>query len=140
MNTQYFFFSVPSVSKSLLIVLGTFPWQCPQVRHYSQEQPLHIKLASQNALASSAYVLRTCRPSSDMRSPWLFYFRLRAKNARERKAFLQMVGAFSSCWPPCAPFVRRCSSPALRRALRSRTDSARDRIRVTQRNTRKGDS
>jgi hypothetical protein len=73
------FFHLATMLKSLPTVLGTLPLQSPQDGDSSQMLPLHVKPAQgdKQPLTGSAYVLRTCRPSGDMRSHWLPRTRLR---------------------------------------------------------------
>jgi hypothetical protein len=128
MNPYNFFYSVPSVSKSLLIVLGTFPLSCRLYcfavcpyqgsRFYSPAR-LHDfqrrDLVLPTMLASLDNSTRCTDADFRKRKKCHVWFRV------GKGGLLQRSGA---------GFPLRCSSPALRGAYPLRRDSASDKIRV----------
>jgi hypothetical protein len=128
MNTHNLFSSVPSVSKSLLIVWGTFPLSCelycfavcpcqgsrfysPALFHDFQRRDL---------------VLPTMLASLDNST------RFTGADFRKRKKchVWDQVGKGGLLQQSGAGFPLRCSSPALRGAYPLRRDSPSDKIRV----------
>lgn len=105
-----FFFSLASVSKSLLIVLGTLPWRFPQTGDFSQLRPcLSSSLCSLGLCLRHAALRVTCG------RPWLLNHRLREENRQVIPGLTSPTHkGLRPMHLPCAPFALRCSSPALR--------------------------
>ena len=128
MNTHNLFSSVPSVSKSLLIVLGTFPLSCELYcfavcpcqgsRFYSPARFHDFQrrdLVLPTMLASLDNSTRC--PGADFRK-------------RKKCHVWDQVCKVGLLQRSGAGFPLRCSSPALRGAYPLRRDSPSDKIRV----------